>query len=423
MVPVGLMGMLGAMLGLQLDPGAQLFAVHGIIHTKHLRLIHEIILEDMLLNLARIQLLAAAAHHVLEPPDNVAVSILVQCRKIARVHPAIAVNALVGLALVAPVALHHTVAASEQLARNTARHNVALAVHNLHLNMRMNAPHGRRAQHRIVVNTALERHGRRLRHPVSNRHLLHVQIRNQTIHHHNRTRRASYNTRAQTRQLVAQLRECRMRENAQEHRRNPIQRRALVLGHRFQGLAGIKALGRIHHTCPVAQRSNIAHHHPKAVVQRHRQTHHIVLSQLDPFANKEAIVHNIVVAQRGPFRHPRRARRELNIDRIVKVKLRRTVLVRQLRKERLVRLMPMAVVVAVVVVAHRAVRVHMRLGRSTRGCGRPHSNQRAGHVFVAKGGNVARGISVWRRRVFWIARRNHDGRDAQMRQLLGRVQL
>jgi hypothetical protein len=77
------------------------------------------------LDLARIDVLAAADDHVLDPADDVAIAFGVDGREVAGVHPAVGVDRLGGLLLVVPIALHHRIAARAQLARLAARHDGA----------------------------------------------------------------------------------------------------------------------------------------------------------------------------------------------------------------------------------------------------------------------------------------------------------
>jgi hypothetical protein len=88
------------------DPGAQLLAVARSGTPKTCTSCHLGVAEQELLDLARVDVLAAADHHVLHAADDVAVALGVQRGQVAGVHPAVA-HRLGGALGVAPVALHH----------------------------------------------------------------------------------------------------------------------------------------------------------------------------------------------------------------------------------------------------------------------------------------------------------------------------
>src|ERR1700733_9455979 len=87
---------LRARAGLELDPGAQFLAVFLVRHADHLHRLDLGMPEQKLFDLARINVLAAADHHVLDAADNVAIAVLVQSGEIAGMHPAGAVDRLGG---------------------------------------------------------------------------------------------------------------------------------------------------------------------------------------------------------------------------------------------------------------------------------------------------------------------------------------
>src|SRR6202045_896341 len=86
----------------QPNPGAKLFAVARVGHADHLHILDLRVAVEELLDLARIDVLAAADHHVLDPPDDVAVALGVYGREIAGPHPAGRIDRLARLLLVIP---------------------------------------------------------------------------------------------------------------------------------------------------------------------------------------------------------------------------------------------------------------------------------------------------------------------------------
>ena len=95
------------------------------------------------LDLARIDVLAAADNHVLDAPDDVDVALVVHGRQVPSVHPARGIDGLTGRFGIVPVTEHDAVAARAQLARLTARQNLtALGVNDLDLDVGVNPTDG-----------------------------------------------------------------------------------------------------------------------------------------------------------------------------------------------------------------------------------------------------------------------------------------
>src|ERR1700738_4238036 len=76
---------------------------------------------EELLDLARIDVLAAADDHVLDPPNDADVAVLVHRGEVAGVHPALLVDRLGSLVGVLPAAAHHEIPAGKELAGLAAR--------------------------------------------------------------------------------------------------------------------------------------------------------------------------------------------------------------------------------------------------------------------------------------------------------------
>src|SRR3954453_6261638 len=112
--------------------GADLLAELLVGHADHRRLDHRRVLVEHLLDLARVDVVAAADDHVLLAVDDEEVPVLVDLRHVAAVEPAVAdgLRRRVGLA---PVALHDVVAADDDLAHLTLRDVPAVLVDDLHL--------------------------------------------------------------------------------------------------------------------------------------------------------------------------------------------------------------------------------------------------------------------------------------------------
>src|SRR6266446_7985548 len=95
----------------QTNPGAELLAVTRVGDADHLNVPDLRMAIKELLDLARIDVLAAADHHVLDPADDVAVAVRVDRREVAGVHPAGSVDRLARPLLIPPIAKHDQISA------------------------------------------------------------------------------------------------------------------------------------------------------------------------------------------------------------------------------------------------------------------------------------------------------------------------
>src|SRR3954447_5801116 len=138
------------------DAGHQLLAVAGVGHAHDLDVGDVRVRHQELLDLARVDVLAAADDHVLDAPDDLQVALVVHLREVAGVHPARAVDRVGGLLGLFPVSEHDAVAARAELARLAAGDDrAALGVHDLDLDVRMHPPDGSDALLERVVGARL----------------------------------------------------------------------------------------------------------------------------------------------------------------------------------------------------------------------------------------------------------------------------
>src|SRR6516225_4696824 len=151
----------------QLDPGANLLAIAIVGDTDHLHVLDLRMAVEKFLDLARIDVFAAADDHVLDAADDVAIALGVDSGEVAGMHPARRIDRLAGARFVIPIAEHHGIAARQQLARRAGRHDAPLAIDDFHLDMRLNAPDRRDASLQRIGRRALETDRARFRHAVS----------------------------------------------------------------------------------------------------------------------------------------------------------------------------------------------------------------------------------------------------------------
>src|SRR4029077_11820361 len=105
-----------------------------------------------LFDLARIDVLAAADDHVLDPADDVDVTVRVHRGQVAGVHPAGGIDGLARRLFVVPVPPHDHVAAAAELARDVPWNDSAGSrIDDLDLDVWVYAPDGRYALFERIV--------------------------------------------------------------------------------------------------------------------------------------------------------------------------------------------------------------------------------------------------------------------------------
>src|SRR5256885_9170880 len=145
------------------------------------------------LDLARIDVLAPADDHVLDPADDVDVAVRIHRREVARVHPPRGVDRLTRRVFVVPVAAHDDVATAAELAGRVARNDRARArIDDLDLDVRVDPADGRYAALERVVGRALRGYRRRFGQAVRDRHLGDVHHGLDLLHHLDGTRRSRH---------------------------------------------------------------------------------------------------------------------------------------------------------------------------------------------------------------------------------------
>src|SRR5918997_5477275 len=113
--------------------GAADLLAHGLVrHADDRGLEHALVLVEDLLDLARVDVVAAADDQLLLADHDEEVAVLVDLGHVARVEPAV-VHDLVRGVLAVPVALHDVVALYDDLADLALRDIVAVVVDDLHL--------------------------------------------------------------------------------------------------------------------------------------------------------------------------------------------------------------------------------------------------------------------------------------------------
>src|ERR1700733_14117568 len=303
--------------GAQSDPGTQLLAVAFVRHAEHLHILDLGVAIQELLDLARVHVLAAADHHVLDAADDVAVAVSVHRGEVAGMHPAGRVDRLGCALLVVPVAEHHRIAAGAEFTWRATRHDAAFAVDDLDLHVRMHAPDSRDTPLQRIIQRRLRADRACLRHAVADGHLGQVHVTDAAAHHLDRAGGAGHHAGAQARQI--ELVEVWMVQFSDEHGWDTVQRRAVFVCHRLQRCERIEAFAGEHNCRAVRDARQIADHHAEAVIQRYWDANLVLLGVGHCLAKEVAVVEDVVVRERGTLRQPGGAGGELDVDRLVEL--------------------------------------------------------------------------------------------------------
>src|SRR5262245_29402163 len=301
----------------QLDPGAEFFAVFRIGHANDLHVLDLGMAEQKLLDLAGIDVLAAAYDHVLDAPDDVAIAFRVDGGEVAGVHPALAVDGFGGLLLVVPIAQHHRIAARAEFAGLAARNRGAFGVDDLDLEVRLHAPHGGDAAFDRIVGGGLEAHRARLGHAVADADFTRMHALDHLAHDLDRAGRAGHDAGAEAGEIEAL--ELGMLQFGDEHGRHAVQAGAALGLDCAQHGERVEAFGGIDHGRAVHGAGQIAHHHVEAMIERHGNAEAVAFTQAHGEADEIGVVEDVAVGERGALGQAGGAAGELDVDPLVAV--------------------------------------------------------------------------------------------------------
>src|SRR5580658_1632565 len=140
----------------QADPGADFLAIFRIGHADHLDVSNLGVAIEELLDLARVDVLAAADDHVLDPSGDPAIARGIESGEIAAVHPAGGIDRFFRPLGIAPIAQHYRIAAGQEFARRVRRHDPPFGIDDLDLEMRQDGADRADPQIRRRVGCGLE---------------------------------------------------------------------------------------------------------------------------------------------------------------------------------------------------------------------------------------------------------------------------
>src|SRR5580692_3122411 len=168
--------------GLRNDPGTEFLAIPCIRHAENLDIPDLGVPIQILFDFTRVDVLAAADDHVLDPADDAAISGVVDGSEVAGMHPPGGIDGFPGPCLVIPVTEHHGISSRAELAGLSPRHDTAVAVDDLDLEVRLYPSDRRDTQLERIVAAALEAHGTGFGHPIGDGDLAHMHGRGDFLH-------------------------------------------------------------------------------------------------------------------------------------------------------------------------------------------------------------------------------------------------
>ena len=104
-----------------------------------------------------------------------------------------------------------------------------------------------------------------------------------------------------------------------EHRRYPVQGRAMLLGNGFECLKRAEVWGRKDHRGPMRDASQVSQHHAETMIKRDGNAKPIAMGQAHALADPVTVVEDVVVREHRAFGEARRAGGVLDVDDVVEI--------------------------------------------------------------------------------------------------------
>ncbi|MNF90668.1 hypothetical protein D3C85_1232140 [compost metagenome] len=132
-----------------------------------------------------------------------------------------------------------------------------------------------------------------------------MHLTDDAAHHFNRAGGAGHDPGTQTRQV--ELGALQLLQLGNEHGGHAVEHGSFLLRHSSKGGQRVKGITRVDHGGAVGYAAEVASHQTKAVVERHRDHHAVILGKAETLTNHVTIVEDIVVAERGTLGESRGA--------------------------------------------------------------------------------------------------------------------
>ena len=183
---------------------------------------------DELLDLLRVNILTSADDHVLQTSRDTVIALRCAAGQIARVQPSVLIDRRSRRFRHLVVTLHNVVAAGHELADDLIRAVLpGLRIDDLAFHLGKCGSDGRDTDFQRIRRPAHGTAGRRLRLTVDNDDLRHMHFLDDVSHDRDRARAAGHDTGPHVAEI--RLREIFMREHRDEHRRNSVECRDMLI--------------------------------------------------------------------------------------------------------------------------------------------------------------------------------------------------
>ena len=275
--------------------------------------------EQEFLDFARVDVLAAADDHVLDPPGDAETSVGQPHGQIAGVQPTLGIDGGGrGLGIVI-VAQHDDVPPRAQFALLiVGQRGTAQRIGNLHFHAGERPADRLDAQLERVVGPGLGDHRRGLGLAVRDRDLAHAHPIDDLLHDLDRAGAAGHDARPQRTQIMRIERG--VVELGDVHGGDAVDRGGMFPFDGVERGPGIERLGRNDHCGPVHDGRQSAQHAAEAVVKRHRDANPVGVGEMLAPPDVESVQQQVAVAQHRRLGKSRGAGSVLDVDRLIRCK-------------------------------------------------------------------------------------------------------
>ena len=238
-----------------------------------------------------VYILSATDYHVLYAPGDTDEAVFVHNRKISGVHPAIFIDRFIGLLSVAPIAVHHCIAACAVFTLLSARQGRAVKPDNLSFYVRMYAPHCLDSLGQRIVGQGLGGDRARFRHAIRNGYLTHIELFHDRSHRCRGAGRTRHN--AGTKRGHIGFRQIGHPQHSDEHCRHTVECRAALCRYRMKRQRGIERIAWIDDGGTGRQSGQVPHDHAEAMIKGDGNANPIGPGEAQCSGCKQTVVENI----------------------------------------------------------------------------------------------------------------------------------
>ncbi len=301
----------------QYDARHDFLAVLRVRHADNLNVAHLLVGVDEVLDLLRVDILAAADNHIFDPPGDAVVAVAPPPREVAGVQPAVRVDGGGGGGRHFIITLHDVVAPRHELSVGVVGEVFAGSrIDNLAFDAGQRLPHRADAHLHRVVGTAHCAARRRFGLSEHDGNLAHPHFLQNVLHHLDRAGTARHNAGAHMRKVGGG--EQLMLQHRDKHGRHAVYGGNLLFVNRLQRQTGRVSRYRNHRRA-VGDAGGHRQHHPEAVEHRHMNQKAVGCREIHTVADIFAVVDDVVMAQHHAFGEAGRAGGVLHVADVVAV--------------------------------------------------------------------------------------------------------